>query len=298
MGTKRFIIASILGITISLPSMAQIDIDDEISDLGVWTSLGVEKKINKKWGVEVEGEFRTADALNEISRYSLAISTDYKLLSWLKADVGYVFMRDYTRASSTLQWKEDVYDNDEYAWSEYELDKDADFWRTRHRVNASLIGSVKLGRFKLSLRERWQYTYQPEVKFDKVEHDVIRYNIDDWGWAQELMGLVEHDGYLWKVSEDGSTKKDSKRSKNSHVLRSRFQVSYDIKGVPFEPYASCEIYNDFDGFNLKKTRYTIGGDYKINKKHTIGLYYRYQDFAGDDSDESTQIIGVGYKFKF
>ena len=46
MGTKRFIIASLLGIAISLPSMAQID--DDISNFGVWTSIGVEKKISKK----------------------------------------------------------------------------------------------------------------------------------------------------------------------------------------------------------------------------------------------------------
>lgn len=294
MGTKRFLIASILGIAISLPSMAQID--DEISDFGVWTSVGFEKKINKKWGVEFEGEFRTQDALNEVSRYSLGISTDYKLTSWLKADVGYTLLRDYTRGSTSLQWKKDVYDDDEYSWSEYELDDNADFWRTRHRVNVSLTGSVKIGRFKISLRERWQYTYQPEASYDKVEYDVIRYNIEDWGWAQEMMGLVEHDGYLWKVNEEGEAKKDTKRGKGSNVLRSRLQVAYDIKNVPFEPYASCEMYHDDGG--LKKTRYTIGGDYKIAKKHTIGLYYRYQDFSGSDEGESTHIIGIGYNIKF
>lgn len=297
MGSKRFITAALLVGAMAMPAMAQFDVDDEISDLGVWTSVGIEKKITKKWGVEFEGEFRTADALNEVSRYSLGVSSDYKLTSWLKAEVGYIFLRDYTRESNTLDWKEDEYDEDDYQWSKYELDNDADYWRTRHRINTSLIGSIKVGRFKISLRERWQYTYQRETSYDKVEYDVIRYNKEDWEWAKDAMGLIESDGYLWKVGEP-EAKKKIKKGKGSNVLRSRLQVAYDIKGVPFEPYASCEIYNDFDGFNLKKTRYTIGGDYKINKKHSIGLYYRYQDFAGDDSDESTQIIGVGYKFKF
>lgn len=296
MGTKRFLIASLLGVAVTLPSMAQIDADDEVSEFGVWTSVGVEKKINKKWSVEAEGEFRTADALNEVSRYSFGLSTSYKMCSWLKADAGYTLLRDYTRASTSLQWKEDVYDDDDYMWSEYELDDNADFWRTRHRVNVSLTGSVKIDRFKISLRERWQYTYQPEVSYDKTEYDVIRYNVDDWGWAQENMGLVEHDGYLWKVNEEGETKKDTKRGKGSNVLRSRLQVAYDIKNIPFEPYASCEMYHDDGG--LKKTRYTIGGDYKIAKKHSIGLYYRYQDFSGSDEGESTHILGLGYKFKF
>lgn len=296
MGTKRFLIASLLGVAVTLPSMAQIDADDEVSEFGVWTSVGVEKKITKKWSVEAEGEFRTADALNEVSRYSFGLSTSYKMCSWLKADAGYTLLRDYTRASTSLQWKEDVYDDDDYMWSEYELDDNADFWRTRHRVNLSLTGSVKIDRFKISLRERWQYTYQPEVSYDKTEYDVIRYNVDDWGWAQENMGLVEHDGYLWNVNEEGETKKDTKRGKGSNVLRSRLQVAYDIKNIPFEPYASCEMYHDDGG--LKKIRYTIGGDYKIAKTHSIGLYYRYQDFSGSDEGESTHILGLGYKFKF
>lgn len=296
MGTKRFLIASLLGVAVTLPSMAQIDADDEVSEFGVWTSVGVEKKITKKWSVEAEGEFRTADALNEVSRYSFGLSTSYKMCSWLKADAGYTLLRDYTRASTSLQWKEDVYDDDDYMWSEYELDDNADFWRTRHRVNLSLTGSVKIDRFKISLRERWQYTYQPEVSYDKTEYDVIRYNVDDWGWAQENMGLVEHDGYLWNVNEEGETKKDTKRGKGSNVLRSRLQVAYDIKNIPFEPYASCEMYHDDGG--LKKIRYTIGGDYKIAKTHSIGLYYRYQDFSGSDEGESTHILGLGYKFKY
>lgn len=297
MGTKRFIIASLLSVAIAMPSMAQLDLDDDVSNFGLWTSVGVEKKINKKWGVELEGEFRTADALNEVARYSVGISTDYKICSWLKANVGYIFLRDYSRASNTLEWKEDILDdNGNYDYSEFELDKDEAYWRSRHRFNVSLTGSVKLNRFKLSLRERWQYTYQPEFSYGKTEYEVYRYNLDYW--AKDFMDLIEQDGYLWQVSEDGEQKEKVKNAKGQHVLRSRLQVEYDIKGVPFEPYASVEMYNDFDGFKIKKMRYTIGGDYKINKKHSIGLYYRYQDFPDKDDDESTHILGVGYKFKF
>ena len=45
MGTKRFLIASLLGVAMATPAVAQID--DEISDFGVWTSVGVEKKIRE-----------------------------------------------------------------------------------------------------------------------------------------------------------------------------------------------------------------------------------------------------------
>ena len=272
MGTKRFIIASLLGIAISLPSMAQID--DDISNFGVWTSIGVEKKISKKWGVEFEGEFRTADALNEVSRYSLGISTDYKLTSWLKADAGYVFLRDHNLKS----FREDPIAEEDEGWVIQQGELTDAYWTSRHRFNVSLVGNVKLDRFKISLRERWQYTYRQ--KTSKYETDYVFY-----------------DSESTLPSVDGPTEKTVK-SKGSNVLRSRLQVAYDIKSVPFEPYASVELYNDFDGFKIKKTRYTIGGDYKIAKKHSIGLYYRYQDFSGSDEGESTHILGVGYKFKF
>ncbi len=160
MGAKRFLIAGLVGIATVMPSMAQVDIDDEISDFGLWTSVGVEKKLTKKWGVELEGELRTQDAMKEVSRYSLGVSTDYKLTSWLKVDAGYVFLRDYNLS----EFKADPIAEEDEGWVAYQGDLYAPYWTTRHRANVSLTGSVKLGRFKLSLRERWQYTYRPETE--------------------------------------------------------------------------------------------------------------------------------------
>lgn len=294
MGTKRFIIASLLSAAIAMPSMAQLDLDDDVSNFGLWTSVGVEKKINKKWGVELEGELRTADALNDVSRYSVGISTDYKICSWLKADVGYILIAEPQKKVEEFEFKEAVLidENDldsDIDYTKYEYKIEPGYTRIRHRANVSLIGSMKLGRFKLSLRERWQYTYRPEKNIDKIEYD-IRY-LNSMEWFQNE--------YLWQLeSLDPQVKKKTIKSKHSNVLRSRLQVEYDIKGVPFEPYASVEVYNDLDGFNFKKMRYTIGGDYKINKQHSIGMYYRFQDFFGEEKDESSHILGLGYKFKF
>ena len=273
MGTKRFITAALLAGAMAMPSVAQIN--DDVNDFGVWTSVGVEKKITKKWGAEIEGEFRTQDALNDVARMSIGISTDYKICSWLKADVGYVFLRDKNLA----QFEEDPIAEEDFGWIIQQGELTDAYWTNRHRVNAALTGSVKIGRFKLSLRERWQYTYRPESK--KFETDYVFYD-------PSLNVQPEIDG----------PKEKTVKEKHSHVLRSRLQVEYDIKGVPFEPYASVEMYNDFDGFKVNKIRYTIGGDYKIAKKHSIGLYYRYQDFPDSDKGESTHILGVGYKFKF
>ena len=221
-------------------------------DFGLWTSAGVKKSITKRFGAEVEGEFRTRDGLSAVDRWTIGAGLDYKIASFLKIDAGYKYI---------------------YAHPETETTKKGNiipsYWQSKHRVYASLMGKVKWGQCELSLRERWQYTYRPS------------------------QSVAKYDG------DDGSQKSDEYISgKCKNVLRSRLQVEYDIKKCPVTPYASCELYNMMgSGWSHEKTRWTIGGEYKVNKKHAIDIFYRYQDESDDDED-SGHAIGVGYVYKF
>lgn len=143
------------------------------------------------------------------------------------------------------------------------------YWSPRHRFTASLTGSVQWGRLELSLRERYQYTHRKALSVPKYDGD------------------------------DGSRKNDEEvRAKDEHLLRSRLQLAWDIRRSPFTPYASVEFYNaPGDGFALDKTRYTLGTEFKLNKRHSFELYYRFQDHA-DDDESNGHLIGVGYQFKF
>ena len=49
---------------------------------------------------------------------------------------------------------------------------------------------------------------------------------------------------------------------------------------------------------LDKTRLTVGGDWKLSKKHKISAAYIYQDGADDDGNDDIHVISVGYKFTF
>lgn len=143
------------------------------------------------------------------------------------------------------------------------------YWQPRHRAFFALTGSIDWNRFSFSLRERYQYTYRTGQSVPKFD-------------------------------SDGVTPKSPEviTSKGKHILRSRLEVEYKIKKSKFTPYISYEIYNSLtDGFAVDKSRYTIGSSYKINKKHSVSLYYRYQDSADEDDEDSGHIIGVGYKFK-
>ena len=140
------------------------------------------------------------------------------------------------------------------------------YWSPRHRMNVSVSGSLDWGRFSFSLRERWQYTYRPER-------------------------LVA------KLDEDGKTPKADEvvNGKGKNVLRSRLKAEYDIAQCPFTPYVSGELYHSGNG--LEKTRWTVGTEYKINKKNALELYYRYQD-EKEDEEMDGHVLGIGYTIKF
>lgn len=143
----------------------------------------------------------------------------------------------------------------------------SDYWQPRHRVSFSLTGSCSWNRFTFSLRERYQYTYRTEQSVPK-----------------------------WDGS-DGSEKQDELiEASHKHVLRSRLKVEYNIRKSGFTPFASVELYNSVSMFTYEKSRWTLGTDYKFNKRHSVSAFYRYID-RSDDDDVNSHVIGIGYSFK-
>lgn len=143
----------------------------------------------------------------------------------------------------------------------------SDYWQPRHRVSFALTGSYSWNRFTFSLRERYQYTYNTAQTVAKWDGD------------------------------DGSAKSDEViEAKGKHVLRSRLKAEYNIRKSGFTPFATIELYNSLNGFTYEKTRWTLGTDYKFNKRHSISAFYRYID-RSDDDDANSHVIGIGYSFK-
>lgn len=141
------------------------------------------------------------------------------------------------------------------------------YWGVRHRFSMSLTGRTKAGRFTFTLRERWQYTYRPEK-------NTKRYDFSESSWEEKTV-----------------------RGKGRNVLRSRLRASYDTPHCGIDPYVSAEFFN---AWSLYKTRYTLGVEYNVTKKHALGIAYIFQDVENDDDDNDTDshIISVSYKFKF
>lgn len=266
------------------------------SDFGVWTSIEGSTKLNKKLELSLEGEYRTQDMSSMTERASGAVNLSYKdkKIPFLKADVGYTFMYMNYPGETTIK-----YETDEDG--RFELDDngmlvpkhmnvDAAYWTARHRGTASLTGSYKWGRFKFSLRERYQFTYRMPSQCDRT-----RWYYDPF---YEMTGTPEYYLDTDPNSEDYSYMVDSKKAKIDHKLRTRLAVSYDIKKCPFEPFAEIEVYNNLDNeMEFDKVRYTLGTEYKINKKNKLKVFYRYQDYA-DIDEVSGHVLGLGYAFEF
>lgn len=274
MKERRIILFTLLVIMmLPMKMFAQSD------DFGMWFSAGVEKKVSSRWSLGVEGEFRTRDNMKTADRWSIGIDGGYKVTDWLKASAGYTLLFDHN-LKETYSYYDDEDDEDEPWEGKVRRHRVANYWGARHRFNVSLTGSVTFGRLKLSLRERWQYTYRPEKTVSR----------DEYMYRYDLEGNLSN-GYPTMTSEDKTYD-----GKGKNVLRSRLMADYNIPHCKVDPFASVEAYN---AWSLQKIRYTVGADWKIGKPHTLTFYYRYQNVRDDDDEEpNMHIIGLGYKYKF
>ncbi len=235
------------------------------SEGGLLLGVEAEKTLGKDLSLNVEAGFRSRNDFRTADRWSGSVGAEYKLAKWLKADASYTFLYDNNREKLTNNY-----------WR-------PSYWDTRHRLNASLTGSYKVGNMvRLSLRERWQYTYRPETTTDRY------YFADYPGYPTATWNGTD----VWPVTQK------VRASKAKNQLRSRLQVEYDKKKASVKPYANLELYNSW---GIEKIRYTIGTGIKLTKQHSLDVYYRFQDRRHadeNDDDPDMHYIGIGYKYKF
>lgn len=207
---------------------------------------GVEYRTTNQW-------FKTTD------QWSVDASVGYKPLKYLKVAAAYKFLDVCNAGGETKKGK--VYN---------------DYWDAKHRVSLSATGEVKVWKFELSLRERYQYTYRP--------------------------------GHLipYEDIEDGNRTIDAK---STHILRSRLEVEFKPnKKSPWKPFVSFELYSMLKHINhddadktygakfYDKWRIMAGTDIKINKHNSLQFFYRYTRSVEPDENDSPQTVGLVYSF--
>ena len=287
MASKKILFAAALALCSATSAIAQ-------SDFGVWTEIGIEKSFNKKFSLEASVENRMANNATQPQRWNAAIGGSYKPLKWLKLGAGYVFIYNRNFQEAEEKYKE----NDE---GEIVLGKDGKpiiegynvdhgYWRPRHRAYFDVQGKVDVGRFSISLRERYLYNYY-------VETEALRDKYRNPSQPGYTGNLYPFNGMEFMKYEQET---DTKKAKSKHSLRTRLQVEYDIKGVPLTPFVSCELTNELsNAMQYDKVRAQAGVEWKINKKHILSGAYLYQNENQEiGPNESLHAIKLGYKFKF
>lgn len=81
-----------------------------------------------------------------------------------------------------------------------------------------------------------------------------------------------------------------------YYFRPRAKLQYNIKKSKFEPYLSYELFQNLKESSLYKGRFDAGFSREIGKLHSVGLYYRLQDYF--DTRNSVHILGINYQLKF
>ncbi|MBQ9411296.1 MAG: DUF2490 domain-containing protein [Bacteroidales bacterium] len=108
-------------------------------------SVGVDVKLAKGLHIEAGEEVRSADSFAGLGSLRTTLGISYKPLSFLKVGAGYTLINPY---------KIDKDLGDDYYYT--------GFWAPKHRAFADVTGTLKLGKFNLSLRERLQLTHNAD----------------------------------------------------------------------------------------------------------------------------------------
>ena len=274
---RRKSIVALLIAMFMLAPLCNANAQSSDDEFGVWATFEASKKINKKFKFAADAELRTYDFVNNIERATIGAKFEYKILKWLKANIGYSFMYTHEPEETKLKYDDIVIDIDGNEFINYNIDHD--YWTIRNRVYATISGEYKVGRFEFGLRERLQYTHTGSATVNETKY---RYDLGD--------DVLSTDDNKWT----STTEPEFKDAKHNLSLRSRLTVKYDIPNCKINPFASVELYTRLDEWKgYDKIRYRIGGSYKINKKNSISLYYLYQD-VNDIDEADGHAIGVEY----
>lgn len=168
------------------------------NDFGVSANLAIEKKLNRRTSIGVEGEFRTQDNSRKTERVVAGVSLDHKFYSSkhfeVKGALGYEYHWTQTMPEFENTYK-DVYEEKERhivyedlpnIYGDFEpkgfnqgynkgynkgYNQTDSYWRQRSRTNASLAFVWKPNkRFSLSLKETLQYTHYRTVSYVRTEY--------------------------------------------------------------------------------------------------------------------------------
>ena len=151
------------------------------------------------------------------------------------------------------------------------------------------INDLKLSilyRFSNENKKRDNYIYSNRFSYQlSYKYELQRFRID-------LRSRYQSYYEQWFSSENGMIAEN--------YFRNRIKLRYDISGSPIEPLISFESFIGTDQDNANqflKQRISLGANYNINKKNTIGIVFHIQNEKNVSNPTDNYILSLSYSFK-
>ena len=100
-------------------------------------------------------------------------------------------------------------------------------------------------------------------------------------------------GYRFRIQD---TKKFNSKKQGQDYIRNKFTLGYNASKI-VDPFIAYEMYYRFDNKNeFRKTRLTLGLDWKLNKRMSLTTYYRIQNEINVKKPDKIKVIGLAFSY--
>ena len=267
-----------IGLVFPFLSFSQTDVALD-PEFGGRVSVSLDKRITRGLHVSLEEEVRLDQNFSAFDRFHTTLRMTYKVHPNVKLGVGYAMINGYSSTAKA-------------------------FKNARHRAMADVTGTLHLGEWNLSLRERFQLTHRtgdynvyqnPANELTLKSRVMIRYK-NSYGVLSPY-AYVELRNYL-----------------NAPVIAAAYDGTtyYTLDDYSEEGEAGWFLAG-FNGGYLNRVRGSVGLDVRLSKRSTLNLYLLGDyviDKVVDANAEGTKLksytketgfrgwVGAGYEFAF
>ena len=210
----------------------------QTTDFGLWNDVEISKKFNNGMTLSFVEEFRLRNELRTVDKFQSDLDLSYKINNFLNAGISYTLINYYHPGNKSHDY--------------------LNYWETRHRFNINAEGEYNLGRFKFSLRERFQTTYRV---------------LDSLSTADINPKLLLR----------------SKLSVTYNIPK--------IPVEPFAFCEFFQVLNGPMKSQIEEYRFSAGLKYKISKKMSLKTSYLYSDEFDDEEGQRANVVTFGLSYK-
>ena len=258
----------------SVSAQTDVILDPEV---GGRLSVGLDKKIVKGLHVSLEEEARFDKNFRSFDRLQTTLGLSYKVNKYFKCGIGYVFMNPYSNSSSSF----------------------GDF---RHRLFVDATGTVRMGKWSLSLKERFQWTYR--------SGDFNEYQYPRNALTLKSRLTLKYRGFA-KVTPYAYF--EIRNFLNAPVIHALYDGTSYLTEEGSEVGEAGWFLHSFKGGYINRYRGSVGVDWKISKHHQLNFYFLgdyVSDKVVDANADGTKLksytkekgfrgtLGAGYVYAF